>query len=106
MLFRSHPELGDQEFFSSEYLTGEIAKLGFEVEFPYMGIPTAFRCELGDGDGPAVCFLAEYDALPGYLITLCTSEYAFKSSGDSLQSWHNFSEFNIARSKSPTSINT
>lgn len=61
-----HPELGDQEFFSSEYLTGEIAKLGFEVEFPYMGIPTAFRCELGDGDGPAVCFLAEYDALPGY----------------------------------------
>ena len=26
-------------------------------------------------------------------ITLCTSEYAFKSSGDSLQSWHNFSEF-------------
>lgn len=47
-----HPELGDQEFFSSEYLTGEIAKLGFEVEFPYMGIPTAFRCELGDGDGP------------------------------------------------------
>lgn len=51
-----HPELGDQEFFSSEYLTGEIAKLGFEVEFPYMGIPTAFRCELGDGDGPAVCF--------------------------------------------------
>ena len=57
--------LGDQEFFSSEYLTGEIAKLGFEVEFPYMGIPTAFRCELGDGDGPAVCFLAEYDALPG-----------------------------------------
>ena len=62
----THPELGDQEFFSAGYLTDEIAKLGFKVEFPYMGIPTAFRCELGDEEGPAVCFLAEYDALPGY----------------------------------------
>lgn len=61
-----HPELGDQEIFSSNYLTGEIAKLGFKVEFPYMGIETAFRCELGEEDGPSVCFLAEYDALPGY----------------------------------------
>lgn len=61
-----HPELGDREFFSARYLTEEIAKLGFKVEYPYMGIPTAFRCELGDEDGPSVCFLAEYDALPGY----------------------------------------
>ena len=37
-------------------------------------------------------------------IALCISEYAFKSSGDSLQSWHNFSEFDIARSKLPFSI--
>lgn len=61
-----HPEDGDQEFFSSKYLTDEIAKLGFKVTYPYMGIGTAFRCELGEDDGPAVGFLAEYDALPGY----------------------------------------
>lgn len=62
----NHPEKGDQEFLSSKYLTGEIAKLGFKVTYPYMGIETAFRCELGDEDGPSVGFLAEYDALPGY----------------------------------------
>lgn len=61
-----HPEDGDQEYFSSKYLTEEIKKLGFKVTYPYMGIETAFRCELGDEDGPAVGFLAEYDALPGY----------------------------------------
>lgn len=61
-----HPELGDEEYFSSKYLTEQIAKLGFKVTYPYLDIPTAFRCELGDDDGPAVCFLAEYDALPGY----------------------------------------
>lgn len=61
-----HPEKGDQEYFSSRYLTDEIAKLGFKVTYPYMGMDTAFRCELGDEDGPAVGFLAEYDALPGY----------------------------------------
>lgn len=61
-----HPELGDQEFFSSHYLTEQIEKAGFSVTYPYLGIPTAFRCELGDEDGPTVGFLAEYDALPGY----------------------------------------
>lgn len=62
----NHPELGDEEFFSSEFLTEEMKKLGFEVTFPYCGIPTAFRCEYGDEEGPKVAFLAEYDALPGY----------------------------------------
>lgn len=61
-----HPEKGDQEYFSSKYLTDEMAKLGFKVTYPYMGMETAFRCELGEEDGPAVGFLAEYDALPGY----------------------------------------
>ncbi|MDN5352739.1 MAG: hypothetical protein PWQ12_1660 [Clostridiales bacterium] len=61
-----HPELGDQEFFSAEFLTEEMKKLGFKVEYPYCGVPTAFRCEYGDDEGPKVGFLAEYDALPGY----------------------------------------
>ncbi|MDO5424745.1 MAG: M20 family metallopeptidase [Eubacteriales bacterium] len=61
-----HPELGDQEFYSSKFLTDEMKKLGFDVTFPYCGVPTAFRCEYGDDEGPKVAFLAEYDALPGY----------------------------------------
>lgn len=61
-----HPELGDQEFFSSKFLTDEMKKLGFSVTMPYCGIETAFRCEYGDEEGPKVAFIAEYDALPGY----------------------------------------
>lgn len=61
-----HPELGDEEFVSSEYLVGLLRENGFEVEYPYLGVKTAFRAELGKGDGPKIGFLAEYDALPGY----------------------------------------
>ena len=62
----AHPELGDEEFYSADYLTGEMKKLGFEIAYPYCGVPTAFRCEYGDKEGPKVAFVAEYDALPGY----------------------------------------
>jgi amidohydrolase len=62
----AHPELGDEEYESSAYLVEQMKKLGFQVTYPYLGIPTAFRCEYGDEDGPAVGFLAEYDALKGY----------------------------------------
>ena len=54
-----HPELGDQEFFSSQYLAEEMGKAGFRVEKPYCGLETAFRCEYGDGgEGPTIAFLA------------------------------------------------
>lgn len=61
-----HPELGDEEWISSQYLVDKIKGHGFEVEYPYKGIPTAFRAEFKNGTGPKVAFLAEYDALPGY----------------------------------------
>lgn len=61
-----HPELGDQEVLSSQYLCQQLKELGFNVEYPYLQIPTAFRAEYKNGSGKKVCFLAEYDALPGY----------------------------------------
>ena len=61
-----HPEIGNEEYLSSAYLTEQMKKLGFKVTYPYMGLETAFRCEYGDEDGPAIGFLAEYDALKGY----------------------------------------
>ena len=60
-----HPELGNREFWSSKFLVEEISKRGFRVEYPYGGLATAFRAEIGEGH-PKVAFLAEYDALPGY----------------------------------------
>ncbi|MET0017600.1 amidohydrolase [Oscillibacter sp.] len=62
----AHPELGDQEIRSSRYLADMAKSLGYQVQMPYAGVPTAFRAEFGDDDGPSVAFLAEYDALPGY----------------------------------------
>ncbi|MGL5346570.1 MAG: M20 family metallopeptidase [Peptostreptococcaceae bacterium] len=62
----NNPELGGEEYISSKYLTDKIKEYGFEVTYPYLGIETAFRAELGDNEGPAIAFLAEYDALPGY----------------------------------------
>lgn len=61
-----HPELGDQEFVSSQYLVDQMRGYGFEVTYPYCGLATAFRAELKNGEGAKVCFMAEYDALPGY----------------------------------------
>lgn len=61
-----HPELGNQEFVSSQYLVEKMRQFGFEVTYPYGGLATAFRAELKNGDGPKIAFLAEYDALPGY----------------------------------------
>ena len=61
----THPELGNREHYSSAFLTSEMEKLGFRVQYPYSGLETAFRCEIGSGS-PKVAFLAEYDALPGY----------------------------------------
>ena len=63
-IFR-HPELGNQEYYSSKFLVEEMEKRGFRVQYPYGGLDTAFRCEIGSGS-PKVAFLAEYDALPGY----------------------------------------
>lgn len=61
-----HPELGDEEVISSAYLVDLLKAHGFRVEFPYLGIETAFRAEYGDEAGTKIGFLAEYDALPGY----------------------------------------
>lgn len=62
----THPELGLQEKESSRYLAEYLRSKGFEVEMPYAGLETAFRAEFGNGDGPTVALLAEYDALPGF----------------------------------------
>lgn len=61
-----NPELGEEEFISSKYLVDKMKENGFNTIYPYCGLPTAFRAEFGDEEGPVIGFLAEYDALPGY----------------------------------------
>lgn len=58
-----HPELLFQEHKAHSLLTGTLEKYGFSVQRSYY-LPTAFRAEFSNGEGPVVCFICEYDALP------------------------------------------
>ncbi|MDR3321290.1 MAG: amidohydrolase [Synergistaceae bacterium] len=60
----ANPELGGDEFKASSRMAGMLLELGFDVEYPYLNIPTAFLAVMGARTGPVVDFLVEYDALP------------------------------------------
>lgn len=61
----SNPELGFTEHKSSKILTETLQEAGFYLEKNTAGLETAFKASArGKKDGPAVAFLAEYDALP------------------------------------------
>jgi amidohydrolase len=63
----AHPELNYQEHHAAQVLADALERHGFQVERGIGGVETAFRGVIqgGDGDGPTVALLAEYDALPG-----------------------------------------
>ncbi len=58
------PELKFQEHFAAGLLTGAAREIGLPVETGLGGMATAFRAEFGNGSGPTIAILAEYDALP------------------------------------------
>ncbi|SFC62791.1 amidohydrolase [Alkalibacterium subtropicum] len=61
-----HPELGHEEVKSSKAHVELLEKHGFQVEYPYLGIETAFKAVYkGEKEGPSIAYLSEYDALPG-----------------------------------------
>ena len=61
-----NPESGNKEFKAVELLTKVLADNGFVVEKGVAGLATAFVATYKNaGGGPAVSFLAEYDALDG-----------------------------------------
>jgi amidohydrolase len=61
----AHPEVSHAEFASSKKIAAMLEAAGYQVEYPFQGYATAFRAVYRNGDGPAVAFLVEYDALPG-----------------------------------------
>ena len=66
MDIHDHPELNYQEYHAVEVLSNALERHGFDVERGVGGVETAFRGTIqgGNGDGPTVAILAEYDALP------------------------------------------
>jgi amidohydrolase len=61
----ANPELRFEEHKASAWLGEFVAGRGYRVERGIGGMPTALRARAGDGKGPRIAILAEYDALPG-----------------------------------------
>lgn len=61
-----NPETSGKEFESSHLFVEVLRKNGFSVEFPFLGLPTAFMAKkISKGKpGGKVALLTEYDALP------------------------------------------
>lgn len=60
-----HPEIALQEFESAKILSEYMKKQGFEVVEELAGMKTAWKATKKNGtNGPKICFMAEYDALP------------------------------------------
>jgi amidohydrolase len=60
-----NPELSQKEYESKRYLVDILRENNFKVDEGVGGLETAFRAEFDTGKkGPAIAFIAEYDALP------------------------------------------
>ncbi|MCX5435748.1 M20 family metallopeptidase [Streptomyces sp. NBC_00063] len=59
------PEPGFEEHRAVSRIVALLGARGIEAEVGVHGLPTALRAQVGDGTGPTVAVLAEYDALPG-----------------------------------------
>lgn len=59
-----NPEESYKEHKSSKYIINLLKNYGFQVEENFLNIDTAFRATLGNGH-PKICYICEYDAIPG-----------------------------------------
>lgn len=61
-----HPELSGEEYESSRKIVELLKRKGFDVEYPFAGLPTSFKATYGTNDHKyKVAIMTEYDALPG-----------------------------------------
>jgi amidohydrolase len=61
----ANPEIAYEEHKAAGWLTEVLKRHGFSVEVGVASTPTAFVATRRQGDGPAIAFLSEYDALRG-----------------------------------------
>ncbi len=62
----ARPEIGNEEFFASRTLMDLLEDFGFTIERNISSYDTGFIATYAaEKDGPAIAYLAEYDALPG-----------------------------------------
>ncbi|MEA4987493.1 MAG: amidohydrolase, partial [Anaerovorax sp.] len=73
-----NPELGSEEFKSSQKIVKLLQDEGLEVIYPFDGMATAFKTSINKGKKNKVALLVEYDALPniGHACGHCASGMA------------------------------
>lgn len=59
-----HPEVAFEEHHAVDTLTRHLRDHGISAEIGAFGVETAFTARIGDGEGPTVGIISEYDALP------------------------------------------
>lgn len=60
-----HPEVGTQEFRTSQKMVDLLKEKGYTPEYPYAGVETAYRAIYGKNNHKyKIALLVEYDALP------------------------------------------
>ncbi len=72
----ANPELSGEEFESSKKIVGMLRDEGFDVEYPFAGLPTAFKAVYGKKNhNKKMAIMLEYDALPeiGHACGHCVS---------------------------------
>ncbi|WP_437305737.1 amidohydrolase [Sorangium sp. So ce388] len=60
----ANPELRFEEHKAAAWVAEAVEKHGIQVERGLAGMPTSLRARIGQGKGPHLAILAEYDALP------------------------------------------
>lgn len=60
-----NPEIGGEEYNSSQKLVEVLKNNGFDVEYPFAGLDTAFKASINKGKSNKAAILVEYDALRG-----------------------------------------
>ena len=69
----ANPEIGNQEFYASRTLSLLLGSAGFQLQHNIAGHETGFIARKSSGkQGPAIAFLAEYDALPDSVMRVVT----------------------------------
>lgn len=64
----THPEISEQEYESSRLCVEKLQENGFTVEYPFLGLDTAFMAKKqsknAGENSPKIAIMVEYDALP------------------------------------------
>lgn len=90
----AHPELSGEEYNTSKLMVEKLCQNGFDVKYPFCGIPTAYCAKKTHGlNKPVIAIMVEYDALPvighacGHNLHGTMAMYAGIALGQAISDW-------------------